>query len=206
MEQSTSSWWKYLAALLCLGFPLSAHFVLLKQDDGMLRLLMLFLPLLVIGGWVLLRAPNKPLYLSIIAAVAAGIYAIEQHSHGGLAITFGLPHAAAYIFLTWLFGRTLLGGREPLITRVARRLHGSLPPQIERYTGNVTIAWCVFFVLQLIVSAMLLAFSTLEAWSLFVNILNAPLIVLMFAVEYGYRITRFPDHPRVSITRSWHEF
>ena len=207
MAQAAGRWWKYPALLLCLCFPLLAHFVLTQHDSQpLLRTLTLYLPLLALACWTLLRLPNKAFYLSIIAMVAAVIFVIDQHGRGGLAIAYGLPHAVAYIFLTWLFGRTLAGGREPLITRVARRMHGSLEPRMQRYTRNITIAWCVFFVLQLIASALLLAFAPLETWSLFVNILNAPLIVLMFAGEYIYRINKYPDHPRVSIARSWHEF
>jgi uncharacterized membrane protein len=57
----------------------------------------------------------------------------------------------------------------------------------------------VFFAGQVAVSALLLAFAPLSAWSLFVNVLNVPLIALMFAAEYLYRVTRYPDHPRTTL-------
>jgi hypothetical protein len=94
-----------------------------------------------------------------------------------------------------VIGRTLVEGREPLITRLAREVHGSLAPFMEAYTRRVTVAWCVFCAAQLGMSAALLIFASLEKWSLFVNILNAPLVVLMFVGEYIYRVMRFPDYP-----------
>ena len=48
---------------------------------------------------------------------------------------------------------------------------------------------------------LLLAFAPFEVWSMFVNLLNLPLLVLMFVGDYLYRAIRFPDHPRASIAR-----
>ena len=119
----------------------------------------------------------------------------------GVAAVSGLTHAAANLILLWYFGRTLRAGREALITRLARRVHGSLQPEMVGFTRRVTLAWCVFFAGQVAVSALLLAFARFEIWSMFVNLINLPLIALMFAGEYLYRMIRFPDHPRASIAR-----
>lgn len=116
-----------------------------------------------------------------------------------LGLLNGVPHAVINILLVVVFGRTLLDGREALITGFARRVHGTLPPDIELYTRRITLAWCAFFAVQVLVSAMLFALAPLETWSVFVNLLSGPLIVLMFAGEYLYRIVRFPDHAHVSI-------
>jgi uncharacterized membrane protein len=59
----------------------------------------------------------------------------------------------------------------------------------------------VFFAGQVAVSALLFTLAPLEAWSVFINLINLPLIVLMFAGEYLYRAIRFPHHPRASIAR-----
>ena len=119
----------------------------------------------------------------------------------GVAAVSGLVHAAVNLFLLWYFARTLRAGETALITRLARRVHGFLPPEMEAYTRRVTAAWCAFFAAQVTVSMLLLAFAPFELWSMFVNLINLPLIVLMFAGEYLYRTLRFPDHPRASIAR-----
>ena len=116
----------------------------------------------------------------------------------GLVALCGIPHAAINLALLWLFGRTLLAGREPLITGFARKFHGTLPPHMERYTRRVTIAWCAFFAGELVVSAVLLM-SSVEIWSLFVNALTGPLVAFMFVAEYVYRVIRYRDFPHASI-------
>ena len=85
-----------------------------------------------------------------------------------------------------------------MVTRVARRVHGALPPDMERFTRNVTIAWCVFFAAQLMASGLLYAFAPLELWSAFVNLLNLPLLGLMFAGQWLYRNLRHPGFPRAT--------
>jgi hypothetical protein len=104
----------------------------------------------------------------------------------GASALAGLAHAGAYLALLWYFGRSLRAGREPLITRVARRL---------------TVAWCAFFAGQILVSALLLAFAPHDVWSMFVNLLDLPLLALMFVAQQVYRALCFPLVPRVSIGR-----
>src|SRR5262245_24252149 len=113
----------------------------------------------------------------------------------------GLAHAGAYLALLWYFGRSLRPGREPLITRVARRIHGSVPPDMACFTRRLTVAWCAFFAGQVLVSALLLAFAPHDVWSMFVNVLNLPLLALMFVAQQVVRALRFPLVPRASITR-----
>ena len=117
----------------------------------------------------------------------------ESGVHGVPTIIFGLPHLVTNLFLLWFFARTLKDGSEPLITSIARNVHGPMAPEIELYTRRVTYAWTLFFALQVAISIGLYAFASLDAWSMFINILNSPLIVLMFLAEYSYRILRYPD-------------
>jgi uncharacterized membrane protein len=93
-----------------------------------------------------------------------------------------------------------------MVTRFARRVHGALPPDMERFTRSLTIAWCVFFAAQLIASALLFAFASLEIWSAFVNLLNLPLLGLMFAGQWGYRNIRHPGFPRASTLQAIEAF
>lgn len=118
----------------------------------------------------------------------------------------GLPHAAAYLFMLWLFGRTLLRGREPIITRIARRVRGTLAPEMETYTRKLTAAWCVFFAGQLAASALLLGLGSVERWSFFVSVLNFPLVALMFLGDWLYRVVRYPHLPQSSIAKAVRAF
>lgn len=154
---------------------------------------------LVVKALVLLACVASPWIAHL--AVSGGV-------EGPLRLALPAPHAAINLFLLWLFGRTLLPGRDPLIALVARRVHGvvALAPEIEVYTRRVTLAWCCFFAAQILVSGLLFAFVPLEIWSLFVNVLSFPLIALMFAGEYFYRVAHYPDHPRASIARALRAF
>ncbi|MDO8414487.1 MAG: hypothetical protein Q7S51_11945 [Gallionellaceae bacterium] len=118
----------------------------------------------------------------------------------GLATVNGLVHAAINLFLLWFFGRSLFPPQEPLITRIVRRVHGEITPDILVYTRRVTLAWCIFFTAQIVFSILLLGFASLDNWSFFINILNLPLLLLMFLAEYIYRAISYPNRPRTSLS------
>jgi uncharacterized membrane protein len=144
--------------------------------------------------------------LALIACPWLAYLAVSGDVTGPLRLALAVPHAAIYFFLLWWFGRTLQRDSEPLITGIARRVHGTLAPEIEAYTRRVTLAWCGFFAAQIVVSALLVAFAPLDIWSLFVGVLNIPLIALMFVGEHLYCVARYPGHPRASIANALRAF
>ena len=201
MTRTGVAWWQASAALLFAACPWLAHVALIEDGAGPLRIVLLLLPLVALAYWTIAHARHKLAWLAILMIAAVATWALEhgRSGTGGLAFVYGTPHAAAYLVLLWLFGRTLRPGRDPLVSRIARRVHGALAPEMETYTRRVTLAWCLFFAGQLMLSALLFVFAPLETWSLFVNVLNFPLVALMFAAEYQYRVLRYPDHPRAAL-------
>jgi hypothetical protein len=117
----------------------------------------------------------------------------------GFVTVSALTHWSIYTGLLLTFALTLRPGRVALITGMARRLHGSLAPELATYTRIVTIAWCCFFAAQLLTSVTLFFFAPLPVWSFFVNILDIPLVVAMFAAEYLVRLRCLQNPPRHSI-------
>jgi hypothetical protein len=117
----------------------------------------------------------------------------------GFVTVSALSHWSIYVALLALFALTLRPGHEPLITGMARRMHG-LTPELARYTRQVTIAWSVFFVIQLALSVTLFCAAPLPVWSFFVNILDIPLVAMMFAAEYAVRLRCLKDPPRQSLS------
>lgn len=176
------------------------------QSEPGLRLALILPPLLALAFWAIMRSRHKALWLGALLATGVLAWLLEQRDSGGLVAFNGISHAAAYLFLLWYFGRTLAAGAEPLITRFARKVHGGLLPVMETYTRRLTVAWCAFFAAQLLVSALLYLFTSLETWSTFVNLLNLPLLLLMFVGEWAYRVLRHPDHPRVTIEEAVRAF
>jgi uncharacterized membrane protein len=198
MRRAAGWAWKALIVLACVAYQYLVHVSVTGAQGGAVRAVLLWLPLVALAGWVAARARNKPTWLAALAAAGVAIYLAEHQERLGLAAVSGISHATAYLFLLWCFGRTLAPGTEPMVTRFARRVHGVLPPDMERFTRNLTIAWCVFFAAQLIASALLFALASLELWSAFVNLLNLPLLGLMFAGQWVYRNVRHPGFPRAS--------
>lgn len=131
--------------------------------------------------------------------------------HGGRAGTTALwvaalPQVFCYLGLLWLFGRSLMAGREALVTRFARFVHGEISSPVENYTRHVTVFWCGFFAAMTIVSGSLFIFVSADAWLLFANVLNLPLVLGAFVAEYVYRSLRFPNHPYPSLTATIQAF
>jgi uncharacterized membrane protein len=200
--QRVSGWlWKALIVPACVGYQVLVHTVLVGGHGRILRLALAAIPLLLLAYWVAKSARNKLLWTLVLAGAIATVYAVEQQEQLGLPAMAALTHAGINLFMLWVFGRTLRFGREPLITGFARRVHGTLPSYIEAYTRRVTLMWCVFFALQIVVSAVLFAFATLDVWSFFVNMLSLPLVVLMFVGEYAYRIVRYRRYEHASILK-----
>jgi uncharacterized membrane protein len=201
------SWlWKVLAVLGLAGYQYLVHWTTIGGDSGALRIGLVWLPIVLLAVWVVTRAGNKLLWWSVLLAACASTYLLEYREHLGLALSYGIPHAATYLFLSWLFLRTLAPGAEALITRLARRVHGSLSPAMEAHTRRVTLLWGIFFAAQVVVSGLLFRFASLNAWSFFINVLNLPLVGLMFGVDYAYRVARFPGEPQATIAQAIQAF
>jgi uncharacterized membrane protein len=195
---------KILLLAAFIAYPILLHAFILKEEVAMSHLLFVFAPLLAVAAWVAFRMVGKAWWPLLGLAFAGAIYYIATGDHGriGLLAVNGLSHATLNLFLLWLFGRTLLRGREPLISQISRHINGELKPEVVEYTRHVTIAWCVYFTLQVIISLALYLLAPLAAWSFFINILNLPLLILMFVVEKTYRTMRFPNHPKTSILKA----
>jgi hypothetical protein len=117
----------------------------------------------------------------------------------GFVTVSAVTHWAIYTTLFLTFAVTLRRGREPIISAMARRLHGALSDEMRVYTRRVTVAWVCFFAAQLATSVALFCFAPLVVWSFFVNILDIPLVAAMFAAEYAVRLRVLRDPPRHSL-------
>ena len=196
---------KVVGLLAFIAYPLLLHMFIVKDEVEPWRLLLVFAPLLLVASWVIFRLVAKAWWPLGILLLTVLIYYVVTGEHGrvGLLAVNGLSNATLNLFLLWLFGRTLLRGRESLITQIARHINnGPLEVEIALYTRQVTVAWCVFFASQVIISLLLYVFASITAWSFFINVLNLPLLAAMFVGEYTYRTVRYPNHHRTSILKA----
>ena len=193
-----------LVMLAFIAYPILLHTYILKDEVEAWRLLFVFAPLLLITSWIVGRSVSKiwwPLGALLLATL---IYYLltQQHAKIGLLAVNAVLHVAFNLFLFVFFVRTLFPGKEPLIAQISRRINGNLNPEIAEYTRYVTIAWCIFFGGQVVISLLLYMFVSVAAWSFFVNVLNMPLLLTLLVGEHFYRIVRYPHHHRTSIMKA----
>jgi uncharacterized membrane protein len=182
--------------LAVVAIPATAH-VTAQTDYGATLAAILIAVQTALIAWLVLSLTVGP---AIRCAGSAAVFlvalAVWQLVPNGALLSSAVPHALIYLALLSIFTASLAPGREAIITVFARNIRGVLPPSVVVYTRRVTVAWCCFFATQLLGSALLLLFAPLAVWSVFVNILNVPLVIAMFTAEYVYRQWRHAHQPR----------
>lgn len=110
-----------------------------------------------------------------------------------------LPPLAVFAFMAWFFGRTLRPGREPLITRIARKEHPELPAGIAHYTRKLTRLWAASFLALLAWALVSAPALELHVWSRWVQALGYLMPGALFLGEYVFRRYRFANIAHASI-------
>ena len=94
-------------------------------------------------------------------------------------------------------------GQKALITAMAERVHPeALPPGVQVYTRQITLAWLLFFVGMIVLSLVIYATAPWPWWSFFCTVLTPALAIAAFVGEYGYRRWAHPEFERVSMQRA----
>ncbi|HYN27748.1 MAG TPA: hypothetical protein VES94_05560 [Burkholderiales bacterium] len=195
-----SEWRKGLILLTALvGYQILLHWAISSDSGSGLGEFLTIAPLAAALIWFMGRSWRGRFGLSALILAAVGGWIAWRAAGANPALVYLLPHVGAYLFMLWLFGHTLMPGREALITRLARIVHGTLPEEVERYSRHVTTAWCLFFAGMALTSLLLFFVASLAVWSVFANLLSLPLVVAMFLTEYLYRILRHPNFSHASI-------
>ncbi len=178
---------------LALGYAILAHYTNATPQTENLGLGVALAPILVAVALVAWNAAHRLLMLTLLVAAAIALWALWSRMAHHYSLVYWMEHAGTQLMLCAVFARTLLAGREPMCTGFARMVHGTLAPVVARYTRQVTVAWALFFGGMASVSTLLYAAAPLETWSIFANFFTAPLIVLMFVLEYAARRMLLPD-------------
>ncbi len=153
-------------------------------------------PMLTLGFVLLWRWRGALIALAAAAAAVFLLYHYWPLFTQNFSVVYLIQQCGFYGIMAFSFGRSLLGGRVPLCTQFADKLHGPLSALELRYTRSVTVAWVIFFLLNMAVSCVLFEFAPLRVWSLFVNFFSLPLILLMFVAEYAVRRRVLPQVQR----------
>ena len=179
--------------LFFVGYAVLSHYSNSNAQAQDLGAVLAFAPPLIIGVALVWRSSG--MLTAALVAAAAGLTLREFWPlfAQNFSLLVLLQQCGFYFILAFSFGRTLAKGRVPLCTQFADKIHGPLSPLELRYTRGVTVAWVIFFLLNVAATILLFAFAPSRIWSLFVNFLSAPLVLLMFAVEYAVRRRALPQ-------------
>ncbi len=179
--------------LFFIAYSVLSHYSNLNPQAHDLRTLLALAPMLTLGLVLLWRSSGA---LTALLAAAATAYLLRTFwplLTQNFSIVYLVQQAGFYSIMAFTFGRSLRKDRVPLCTELADRLHGPLSALELRYTRNVTVAWALFFLLNLAATFLLYRFAPLRIWSLFVNFCSLPLILLMFVAEYLVRRRVLPQ-------------
>lgn len=142
----------------------------------------------------------------VALAGVAGVLAVALVYSSSLAAHVStlwfVEHVSINLLLAAFFGRTLLPGAEPLVTRIARAMRPSMPQEVVEYTRAVTVAWTIYFVLMAALSVALYFGSSIAVWSAFATFVSGPAVALMFLFEFALRRRRMPGIHHATIAQS----
>ncbi|MBL8396856.1 MAG: hypothetical protein JNL84_01755 [Candidatus Accumulibacter sp.] len=151
------------------------------------------LPLL----WRFLRPAWALAVVVVVGGLLAHFWPVLRNN---VALLYYWQHLGMHLALGVLFGRSLLGNDDSLVTHMARLAHyGVLSAEQLRYTRQVTLAWTAYFFIIAAVSTLLYLLASAESWSFFANVLGIPLVFLMCAAELAVRQFALPPADRTSI-------
>lgn len=195
------------AACLVIGWAVAAHLASSGQGSEILGVALAVFPFIGILAWLAGHFGGRAVAVTATLGALAALALFWPALSRNVGLLYFLQHAGINLALAAFFGRTLFGPGEALITRIARiAMNGKLSPRKIRYTQRVTVAWTAFFVLNAGISTVLYLFAPLAVWSVFANLLNAPLVVTMFIAEHLWRRRVLPPEERPSIAaavRAW---
>ena len=143
---------------------------------------------------ILMGASINRRLLIIVSSIIIGLLVIQGltlYVDAALAMVVFLPPVLIHVWLAWMFGRTLLGDREPLIRRFSRLSRGTMPAELEGYTRKLTLVWalCMFGMALIAVVTPILASP--KTWSWIVNICLPLGSAALFLGEHAFRAVRF---------------
>jgi uncharacterized membrane protein len=184
-----------LAAVLLflIAYSVLSHHSNLNPQARDLSTLLALAPMLTLGLVMFWRWNGVLAALLAAAATAFILRAFWPLFAQNFSIVYLIQQVGFYSIMALTFGRSLRKGSVPLCTQLADRVHGPLSAHELRYTRQVTLAWAIFFLLNVAATFILFEFAPMRVWSVFVNFCSLPLILLMFAAEYTVRRRVLPQ-------------
>ena len=188
--------------LASVAFALLAHAALVDGLPRGIGALLSLVPLALVALVMLRRSRHRLAGVVALGAALGALWFAWPELERRFPDVFLLEHTLMNLLLCVVFARTLAAGHEPLVTRFARIMHAELPPEVVRYTRQLTMAWALFFAAMIAVSWVLFFGAERAVWSAFATMVNPALVVAMFLVESAVRQKALPNWHQVGISGS----
>ncbi|NEV63480.1 hypothetical protein [Thiorhodococcus minor] len=180
-----------------------AYLTTVSDEQGTLAAIVAITPVIVFALVLAWRTCHRGLSMVLWCCAVAALVLAWPVIEASFAWVYFIQHAGVLMLLALVFGRTLLPREEPLVTRLARMVHGhQLAPEIRRYTRWVTLTWTLFFVAMTVASGILFGLGDLARWSFFATLLTPALVAATFAAEYLVRRWALPAEIRTGLIES----
>jgi uncharacterized membrane protein len=191
------------AAVAGAAYVLGSHWLMTGAPASPWNAVVIVAPMLALAALLAWQRGRRG--LATLAAAAATALAVQAWRGDGLApeTMYVAQHVAIHVLLAFVFGLTLQEGREPLVTALARRVHGGqLTPGMTGYSRKVTVAWTVYFLGMAALSLALYALAPFTAWATFANLVTPFAIATMFIGEYLLRYRLHPEFERATLAQA----
>lgn len=169
---------RLLAVLLSIVYPFAVFWGL---HSGALTVMLVFLTALLLLRLITVDSSAQRLVTGIMIAIVLLIF-----WRFGAVSTLKFYPVVISLSLLAVFAGSLLRGM-PVVERMARMKAADLPPAAVRYTRQVTIAWCWFFVVNGLIALWTVLQASDELWLLYNGVIAYLLIGTMFAGEWCIR-------------------
>jgi len=180
----------------------ASHWLMTSAPASQWNAVVIVGPMLAAAAAVAWQRRQRALALALAGATAALV--VQAARGGGVAAEtlYLVQHVAIHFLLAFVFGSTLAPGREPLVTALARRVHGSLTPAMIAYSRKVNVAWTIYFVAMALASVVVFATAPFAVWATFANLVTPLAIVVMFVGEYLLRYRLHPEFERATLAQA----
>ncbi len=169
--------------LLIILYPIGI-FVGLKFFEPRI-LSLLFLGIIIFHFLSLKKDPNSPRLQKYSIIIIAFIIMVLVQIFNQILFIKIYPVAISLILLI-AFSYTLLF--PPSMVEKFARLHNkNLPEKAIQYTRKVTIIWCIFFIINGLISLYTAFVSSIEIWTLYNGLISYILMGTLFLGEYIVR-------------------
>lgn len=163
-------------------------------------------PMIATAAAVAWQRQMRTLAAASFAAFAGLVF--QAWHGGGLApqTLYVAQHVAVHLLLALVFAATLLAGREPLITGLARRVHARLTADMAAYCRKVTLTWTLYFLAMAALSLVLFALAPFTVWAIFANLVTPLAMVALFVGEYLLRYRLHPEFERATLAQAMNAY